>query len=113
MKLNYHPPTSNNSVGTLLYNKLFMPDRVVARANTTEYGFSGVTSERNDSALCVCFNEMSALANGSKFSLDQICGISKLDREKTFNFEFFLGKLETLYLKNGLFLIIRILAAYF
>ena len=92
MKLNYHPPTSNNTVGILVYNILYnyRPDKVVARGNT--FGFENVTSERNDSTLCVHFIKMSESANGLEYSLEQICGVIKLHLEKTFSFKFALGK---------------------
>ena len=92
IKLNYHPPTSSSSVGILVYNKLYTPDKVVARKNTTEYGFVNVTSERNESSLCLYFMEMSVPANDLIFSLEQICGVTKLDREKKYYFQFILGK---------------------
>ena len=48
--------------------------------------------------------EMSIPANGLMFSLDQICGIAKLDFEKTFCFKFILGKKYT----NSVLVIIEI-----
>ena len=69
-----------------------MSDREVSIPNTTKYGINSVTSERNDSSLCVRFMKMSVDANGLIFSLDQRCGISKLALETTFYFKFILGK---------------------
>jgi hypothetical protein len=104
MKLNYHPSTFNSSVGILLYSKLYRPDRLVVSKNTTEYGIGSITSERNSSDICVHFMEMSIPANGLMFSLDQICGIAKLDFERTFCFKFILGKKYT----NSVLVIIEI-----
>ena len=94
IKLNYHSSTSTSSVGILLYNKLYRPDRLAAKTNTTEYGFLNVTSERN-SSLCLHFMGMSVLANGLTFSLEQFCGVTKLDREKTDYFKFILVNVST------------------
>ena len=93
IKLNFHPPTSSSSVGELVYNKVYTkPDRPVKRTIKAKYGFVNVTSERNESSLCLYFMEMSAPANGSIFSLDQICGVTKLNLEKKYYFKFILGK---------------------
>ena len=95
IKLNHHPPTSSSTVGTLVYNKLYSPDRVAAKANTTEYGFVDVTSERNDSSLCLYFMGMSVLASGLTFSLEQFCGVTELDLEKKYCFKFILVHFST------------------
>ena len=93
MKLNYHPPNLNSRVGILLYNILYDPDRLVRRReNTTEYGIGNITSERNHSHLCLHFMGMSRLVNGHVFSVDQVCGVTHLHREKTYRFIFTLGE---------------------
>ncbi len=81
-------------MGTLLYNKLYDPDRLAARENTTEYGIGNVTSERNDSHLCLHFVGMSRLANGQVFSVHQICGVfaEEIKLEKKYPFIFTLGE---------------------
>ena len=79
-------------MGTLLYNKLYDPDRLAARENTTEYGIGNITSERNDSHLCLHFMGMSRLANGQVFSVHQVCGVTQLHLEKKNRFIFTLGE---------------------
>ena len=92
MKLSYQSHDSNSSVGILLYNKVFNPDKVVALINTTKYGFSNITSERNETYLCLYFIYLSILANGQEYEVHQICEVQKLEKETKHCFIFKLGK---------------------
>ncbi len=94
MKLSYHSHNLNSSVGTLLYNIVYNPDTLRRKENTTEYGIGDITSERNDSHLCLHFVGMSRLANGRVFSVDQICGIfeKEIKLEEKYRFIFALGE---------------------
>ena len=92
MKLSYHPQNSNNSVGILFLNIVYNPDTVVATINTTEYGFSNITSERNRTNLCFHFIGMSEVANSKVLTIHQICGVTKLDDEKKHRLVFHLGE---------------------
>ena len=92
MKLSYQSHNSNSSVGILLYNKVFNPDKVVATINTTKYGFSNITSERNETHLCLYFIDLSILANGQEYEVHQICEVQKLEKERKHCLIFKLGK---------------------
>ena len=92
MKLSYHPQHSNNSVGILFLNIVYNPDTVVATINTTEYGFSNITSERSSTNLCFHFIGMSEVANSKVLRIHQICGVTKLDDEKKHRLVFHLGE---------------------
>jgi hypothetical protein len=92
MKLSYHPQNSNNSVGILFLNIVYNPDTVVATINTTEYGFSNITSERSSTNLCFHFIGMSEVANSKVLRIHQICGVTKLDDEKKHRLVFHLGE---------------------
>ena len=92
MKLSYRSHDSNSSVGVLLYNRLFNPDKVVTLINTTKYGFNNITSERNETNLCLYFIDLSILANGQEYEVHQICEVQKLEKERKHCFIFKSGK---------------------
>ena len=91
MKLSFKPHDSNSSIGILLYNKLYNPDKVVAVINTTKYGFNNIRSERNETHLCLYFIGLSILANRQEYIVHQICEVQKLEKERKHRLIFELG----------------------
>ena len=99
MKLSYQRNNSDTDVGILLNNILYGPtmDTVVASVNTTEYGFSNFTSERNETSLCLHFLGISMIANRQKYEVHQICDVKKLHLEKKHSLIFYLAGEYTLH----------------